>query len=188
MVAKVYFLYRPQSNRYPVRIYRPDFPAIRFFPDDADAMATGLSWPGIASDWQISPAHFWAEHDARRENDARLLQLVGRDARHDHGLSRHCATGVCRVWQFRRAAANRRAGHGLPESKHGELLGRFCRGHYHAGQFLRSRRRGQEWLDFLRAASRDCRWRPGTPSGFEWTDPLANRFYFSYHVVIARRD
>src|SRR5207244_7555672 len=139
----------------PIRIHWPNFPALRFFPDDADAVATGVSWPGIAGDWQISPAHFWAEHDAGRENDARLLQLVRRDARHDHGLSRDCATGVRRVWQFRRAAANRRARPGLPESKHGELLGRFCRGHYHADKFLRSRRRGQVRLDVLRAAGLD---------------------------------
>src|SRR5712692_8059685 len=110
MVAKIYFLDRSQGDRHPVRIHRAVFSALRFFLDDADAVATGLSWPGFASDWEVPPAYFRGGHDAGRENDARLLQLVRRDARHDHGLSRDCAIGVRRVWQFCRAAANRRTG------------------------------------------------------------------------------
>ena len=99
-------------------------PVPRLLPDDVDALAAGLSWPGAAGDWQISPAHFRAGLDAGRENDARLLQLVRRDARHDHDLSRSRAAGVRSVWKFRRAAANRRAGHDLPESERWQVSGR----------------------------------------------------------------
>ena len=79
--------------------------------------------PGAAGDRQISPAYLRTRLDARRENDARFLQLARRDARHDHDFSRRGAAGVRSVWKLRCAAANRRAGYDLPESERCKFLG-----------------------------------------------------------------
>src|SRR5438132_13958652 len=98
MVAKIYFFHRPQSDRDPVRNHRAAFSADRLFFDDADAVATGLSRPGAASDWQMAPAHLRAGLDAGRKTDARFLQFVRGDARHSYDFSGSCAIGVRRVW------------------------------------------------------------------------------------------
>ncbi len=80
------------------------------------------------------------------------LQFLRRDARDDHGLPGHRAAGLRRVRQLRRAAADRRAGHGVPAREHGELPGLCDRRRDHVRQLLHSRRRGAGGLDFLFAA------------------------------------
>ena len=88
-----------------------------------------LAYPGqalpVIGKWL--PHMFGPEHGGRHD-DAGVLQLVRRDARHDHDLPRHRADGVRGFRQFRRAAANRRARHDFPEDQHGELLGFFVGG------------------------------------------------------------
>ena len=84
-----------------------------------------LAYPGqalpVIGKWL--PHIFGADCDAGRQDDAGVLQLVRRDARHDHDLPRRRAAGVRRLRQFRRAAANRRAGHDLSESERRQFLG-----------------------------------------------------------------
>src|SRR6266480_5340249 len=109
MVAKIYFFHRPQSDWNPERALRAGIPLLWILPDDVDAVATGVSRPGAAGDWQMAPAHLRGRHDAGRKNDAGFLQLAMRDARHDYDLCRRCPAGLRRFREFCRAAANRRA-------------------------------------------------------------------------------
>ena len=55
---------------------------------------------------------------------------------------------------YRDAAPDRRAGHGLPEDEHDELLVLLPRRRGHARQLLRARRRGAVGMDVLPAARR----------------------------------
>src|SRR5204863_10098348 len=91
ILAKIHFLYRPQSDRDSLWPVRTRVLIRRFLPDDDDALATGLSRPGDAGDRQVAAADLRARFDAGRENDARLLQLVRRDARHDYDFCRRRA-------------------------------------------------------------------------------------------------
>ncbi len=88
-----------------------------------------LAYPGkalpVIGNVHRAHARPW-EHDERGD-DAGVLQLVRRDARHDHGLPRDCADGLRRLREFRCAAADRRSGYDVPEDQHGELPGVFRR-------------------------------------------------------------
>ena len=162
MVAKIYFFHRPQSDRDPVWALRPCLPLLRILPDDDDAVATSVSRPGDAGDRQMAAVHFRGRFDAGRKNDGGFLQLVRRDARHNHDLSWCCAVGVRRIRKFCRAAANRRARHDVPKSQRGEFLGVRGWRRDHAGQFLRAWRRGQGRLDILYTAGGFRRYRAWT--------------------------
>ena len=72
-MAEIHFLDRPQSDRNPIRHLRPYLSVLRFFADDADALAVGLSGPGAACPWQVAPVLFRGEHDAGREDDPGVL-------------------------------------------------------------------------------------------------------------------
>src|SRR5260370_40458816 len=78
LVAKIRFLNRPQGHRNPVCDFGICFSSLRFLPDDADALAAGLSRQTVADYWETVR---WFH--AGRRDDARVLQLVRRDARHD---------------------------------------------------------------------------------------------------------
>ena len=172
MVAKIHFLHRPQSDRNSIWPVRPVISVLRVLPDDADALATGLSRPGTAGDRQMAATHFRPGH-CGWENDARLLQLVRRDAWHDHDFRRRRAARLCGVRQFRRAAANRRTRHDIPESERGKFLGLWSRRRDYDDQFLRAGWTSQERLDVLYAVGRhlrygsrpQCRYSMGRRSG-----------------------
>src|SRR4029077_12924151 len=115
MVAKIYFFHRPQSDRNPVRPLRAGVPLLWLLPDDADALATGLSRPGTAGDRQIAATHFRPWHGGW-ETDACLSHLARRDAWRDQGFPRRRAARLCGLRKFRRAAATRRPRHDFPES------------------------------------------------------------------------
>src|SRR6266566_2006824 len=125
--------------------------------------------------------------DRRWENDARLLQLVRRDAWHDYDFRRRRAARLCGVRQFRRAAANRRTRHDIPESERGKFLGLWSRRSDYDDQFLRAGWTSQERLDVLYAVGRHLRYgsRPQCP--IQWADALVDRIYFSDLLVAAWR-
>src|SRR5205823_14646149 len=107
MMAKIYFFHRPQDDWNPVRPLRAGLPLLRILPDDDDAVATGISRPGYAGDRQMAAVHFRGRFDAGRKNDGGFLQLVRRDARHNHDLSWCWSVAVRRIRKFCRTAANR---------------------------------------------------------------------------------
>src|SRR5436305_8550565 len=186
MVAKIHFLHRPQSDWNSIWPLRPVISVLRVLPHDDDALATGLSRPGTAGDRQMAATHFRPWH-RRWENDARLLQLVRRDARHDHDFRRRRAARLCGVRQFRRAAANRRTRHDIPESERGEFLGLWSRRRDYDDQFLRAGWTSQERLDVLYAVGRHLRYRSRPQCHIQWADALVDRFYFSHLIVVAWR-
>src|SRR3954469_5729154 len=157
MVAKIHFLHRPQSYWNPIWPLRPVISVLRILPDDDDALATGLSRPGTAGDRQMA-ATYLRPGDRRWENDARLLQLVRRDAWHDHDFRRRRAARLCGVRQFRRAAANRRTRHDISQGQCGKFLGLWGRRRDHDDQFLRAGWTSQERLDVLYAVGRHLRY------------------------------
>ncbi len=115
---------------------------------------------------------------ARRHDAARVLQRAGRDARHDHGLPGRRAAGRRRLREFRRAAADRRTGHGVPAPQHDELLGLLRGRHDHAGELLRPGWCGAVGLDVLLAARRPRR---------HGTNDLDHRNDLPDHLVAPRR-
>src|SRR6266576_5747300 len=125
--------------------------------------------------------------DRRWENDARLLQLVRRDAWHDHDFRWRRAARLCGVRKFCRAAANRRARHDVPESERGKFLGLWSRRRHYDDQFLRAGWTSQERLDVLYAVGRHLRYGSRPQSRIQWADALVNRFYFSDLVIAAWR-
>src|SRR6476619_8513961 len=186
MVAKIHFFHRPQSDRNSIWLVRAGVPLLRLLPDDVDAMAAGLSRPGAAGDRQMA-ATYLRPGDRRWENDARLLQLVRRDAWHDYDFRRRRAARLCGVRQFCRAAANRRARHDVPESERGKFLGLWSRRSDHDDQFLRAGWTSQERLDVLYAVGRHLRYGSRPQSPIQWADALVDRFYFSHLIVVAWR-
>src|SRR5882724_7577198 len=52
LVAKIRFLDRPQGHRNPVCYFGFRFSLLRFLPDDADALAAGLSGQTAADNWK----------------------------------------------------------------------------------------------------------------------------------------
>ena len=186
-MAKVRFLHRPQSYRNSIRNQRPGSSFLWLLSDDVDALAAGVSRNGVAGDRAGDQSSARRRRYARRQDGARFLQFVRRDARHDHDLPRHRAGGLRRLWKFRRPAADRRAGHDLPEDQHGELLGVLRRRRHHARQLFCSGRRGQGRLDFLHAARRHRRQRSGLSLVLERPKSLADRIRFPDHFIAARR-
>src|SRR6476620_6539129 len=186
MVAKIHFLHRPQSDRNSIWPLRPVISVLRVLPHDDDALATGLSRPGTAGDRQMA-AIYLRPGDRRWENDARLLQLVRCDAWHDHDFRRRRAARLCGVRQFRRAAANRRARHDIPESERGKFLGLWSRRCDYDDQFLRAGWTSQERLDVLYAVGRHLRYGSRPQSPIQWADALADRIYFSDLIIAAWR-
>src|ERR1700730_702204 len=91
LVAKIRFLNRPQGHRDPVCDFGLRFSPLRFLPDDADALAAGVSRQTAANYWETV-----RKFHAGRRHDARLLQLVRGDARNDHGLPRNYPCGIRR--------------------------------------------------------------------------------------------
>ena len=165
---------------------RPVISVLRVLPHDADALATGLSRPGTAGDRQMAATHFRPGH-CGWENDARLLQLVGRDARHDHDFRRRRAARLCGVRQFRRAAANRRTRHDISQGQRCKFLGVWSRRSDYDDQFLRAGWTSQERLDVLYAVGRHLRYGSRPQSRIQWADALVDRFYFSHLIVVAWR-
>src|SRR5688572_6067265 len=149
----------PQSHRPAVRVHQPVFPAGGLRAGAVDPVAAGVpgSDPVAAS---------------------RALQPARRDARHHHGVSRRRPAGGRRVRELPRAAADRRARHGLPAAEPGELVVLRRRRADHAGQLFRSRGRGDVRLDVLSAARRLRTDRP---------DVLAGRHAVPDFLVAARR-
>ena len=94
---------------------------------------------------------------AGRDDAPRVLQRARGDARHHHGLPRRGAPRRRRIRELRAPAPDRRAGHGLPEDQHGELLVPLPRRHHDARQLFRSRRSRAIRVDLLRAALRHRR-------------------------------
>src|SRR4029077_5162109 len=186
MVAKIYFFHRPQSDRNSIWPLRAGVPLLWILPDDVDALATGVSRPGGTCDRQMAAIHL-RPGDRGWENDTRRLQLVRRDAWHDHDFRRRSAARFCGVRQFRRAAANRRARHDVPESERGKFLGLWSRRSDYDDQFLRAGWTSQERLDVLYALGRHLRYgsRPQCP--IQWADALVDRIYFSHLIVVAWR-
>src|SRR5260370_30109641 len=84
LVAEICFLNRPQSHRNSVCDFGFRFSFLRLLPDDDDALAVGVSRQTAADYWKTS-----RKFHAGRSDDARLLQLVRRDARNDHGFPRN---------------------------------------------------------------------------------------------------
>src|SRR5438874_3910019 len=187
MVAKIYFLHRPQSDRNSIWPVRPVISVPRVLPDDADALAIGLSRPGTAGDRQMAATHFRPGLHAGWENDARLLQFVRRDAWHDHDFRRRRAAGLCSVRQFRRAAANRCTRHDISQGQCGEFLGLWSRRRDYVDQFLRAGWNSQERLDVLYAVGRHLRYGSRPQSPIQWADSLVDRIYFSDLVIAAWR-
>src|SRR2546423_5295896 len=187
VLAEIHYLDRPQGDRHPVRNQRPDFSLLRFFPHDADALATRVSRPEHPPDREPSLSHVWPGRGPGRPYDARVLQLVRCDAWHDHDLPRHRPNCVRRLRKFRRAAPDRRARHDLSEDQHGQLPGVLCWRPHHAHQLFRSGRRGQGRLDFLYAPRGPLRQGTGLQSILERPDALARRIYFPDHLVASRR-
>ena len=102
------------------------------------------------------------DHGARHATAARLAALLAAELRAIQRAVHHArqpdAVPVRRAlrlrWpgQLHRAAADRRAGHGLPAPQRAELLALPDRLHHHAPRLLRGRRRGTVRLGGLRAA------------------------------------
>src|ERR1700736_4782254 len=113
LVAKIRFLNRPQGHRDPICDFGLRFSPLRFLPDDDDALAAGVSRQTVADYWKTVPSFH-----AGRGHDARVLQLVRRDARNDHGFPRNYPNRIRWFRQLHRPAANRRAGYGFSEGKH----------------------------------------------------------------------
>src|SRR4029453_15860593 len=90
--------------------------------------------------------------DAERDDAARVLQRARGDARHDHGLPRRGPPRRRRIRELRAPAADRGAGHGVPEAQHVELLVVLPRRRHDARQLLRAGRRRAVRVDLLRAA------------------------------------
>src|SRR4029453_8066994 len=187
MVAKIHFFHRPQSDRDSIWPLRAGVPLLWILPDDVDALATGVSRPGAAGHWQMAPAHFRGRLDAGRKNDARLLQLVRRDAWHDHDFRRRRAARLRSVRQFRRAAANRRTRHDISQGQCGEFLGLCSRRRDHDDQFLRAGWTSQERLDVLYAVGQYLRYGSRPQTRIQWANALVDRFYFSHLIVVAWR-
>src|SRR4029077_2016450 len=183
---KIHFLDRPQSDRNSIWLVWPVIFVFWLFPYDDDSLSTGLSRPGTAGDWQMAATHFRPGHRGW-ENDARLLQLVRRDARHDHDFRRRRSARLCGVRQFRRAAANRRTRHDVPESERGKFLGLWSRRRDYDDQFLRAGWTSQERLDVLYGVGRHLRYGSRPQSPIQWADALVDRFYFSHLIVVAWR-
>src|SRR6185503_20709503 len=139
MVAKIHFLHRPQSDWNSIWTVRAIISVPGVLPDDADALATGLSRPGAADNWEMAAAHLRPGIHARWENDARFLQLVRRNAWHDHDFCRRRAARLCGVRQFRGAAANRGTRYDISQGQCGEFLGLCSRRRDNVDQFLRAR-------------------------------------------------
>src|SRR6476646_8253693 len=186
MVAKIHFLDRPQSDRNSIWLVWPVISVLRVLPHDDDALATGLSRPGTAGDRQMAATHFRPWHGGW-ENDTRFLQLVRRDAWHDHDFRRRRAARLCGVRQFRRAAANRRTRHDISQGQCGEFLGLWSRRRDYVDQFLRAGWTSQERLDVLYAVGRHLRYGSRPQSPIQWADALVDRFYFSHLIVVAWR-
>ena len=172
---KYIFSRRSQGDRHPVRHHRPPVPALRFLLDDADAVSARLSGQPDPADRQ--PVQ--SRQGARRHHAAGVLQPAGRDARDDHGVPRRRAAGGRRLRQFRDAAADRRARHGVPQAQHDELLGVLPRRRRHARQLLPARRRRAIRLDLVSAALGHHR--------HQRPDDVADRHDLPDHVVAARR-
>src|SRR6476619_1416291 len=186
VVAKIHFFHRPQSDRNSIWPLRAGVPLLWILPDDVDALATGVSRPGTAGDRQMA-AIYLRPGDRRWENDARLLQFVRRDAWHDHDFRRRRAARLCGVRQFRRASANRRTRHDIPESERGKFLGLWSRRSDYDEQFLRAGWTSQERLDVLYAVGRHLRYGSRPQSRIQWADALVDRIYFSDLVIAAWR-
>src|SRR5947207_4007778 len=186
MVAKIYFFHRPQSDRNSIWPLRAGVPLLWILSDDDDALATGLSRPGTAGHWQVA-ATYLRPGDRRRKNDGGFLQLVRRDAWHDHDFRRCRAARLCGVRQFRRAAANRSTRHDISQGQCGEFLGIWSRRRNYDDQFLRAGWTSQERLDVLYAVGRHLRYGSRPQSRIQWADALVNRFYFSDLVIAAWR-
>src|ERR1700730_13787672 len=89
LVAKIRFLNRPEGHRNPVCDFGLRFSPLRFLPDDDDALAIGLSRQTAAAYWETV-----RKFHAGRGDDARLLQLVRRDAWNNHGFPRSYPGGI----------------------------------------------------------------------------------------------
>ena len=119
LLAQVRLLNRSQGDRHPVFRHGTAVPPLRLYADDAHALAARL--PGRAA-----AAHRRAlrrRTHAGRDDAPRVLQRARCDARHHHGLPRRRAPRRRRIREFRAAAPDRRAGHGLPEDQHGRATG-----------------------------------------------------------------
>ena len=123
-LEQIHFLHRPQGHRHPIRFHRAVLHAVWIFPDDADALADRASGRAGAGDRAAAGKNPRPAGGGRRDF-AGPLQFLRRDARHHHGVPRRGAAGVRGVRQLRRAADDRRAGHGVSAHQHGELSTRF---------------------------------------------------------------
>ena len=77
-----------------------------------------------------------------RRHDAGVLPRGRDDARHHHGVLLHLVRAGQRLRQLPRAAAGRRARHGVPVPEHAVVLDRAAVGARAPGVVLRGRRRG----------------------------------------------
>ena len=151
LLAQIYFFHRPQNHRHPIWFHGAVFFAVRIFPDADDALANRASGHA-GSHYRAAAGKSSRPTGGKRHHFARSLQFVRRDARDDHGVSRNRAAGICGVRQLRRAADDRRGGHGVSARQHGELSGVFSWRPGDVRELFHSGRRGASGLDFVFAA------------------------------------
>src|SRR5712692_2971311 len=117
--CQVHFLDRSQGDRQAVSLGGPDLPGGRWIAGDDDSLAMGLSWPAGALVRHLPRALGRSDH-------SRHLSEHLHDARADHDFLCDHARDDRLLREFHHSAADRRAGHGVPQVEPVVVLDLCC--------------------------------------------------------------